>query len=476
VQGPLIIQGGMGAGVSNWVLAGAVSRAGQLGIVSGTGIEAIMAGRLRAGDEGGHVRRALAAFPDQRVAERIVARYLSAPHGAGEGARFPKRHRLDDPAELVQETIAATFVEVFLAKEGHDRPVGINLLTKIQIPVLASLYGAMLADVDLVIMGAGIPRETPAILDRLSRGEDVAMALVVEGAGPLDDFRAHLSPARILSGAPRELRRPAFFPIVASNVLATTMARKASGRIDGLVVEGPVAGGHNAPPRGPAAPGRAQEPVWGPRDEVDLARIADLGMPFYLAGGFGNAGRLRDALARGAAGIQVGTAFAFCRESGLVMSLKLAALRKAVEGIGRVVTDALASPTGFPFKVLNLEGTLSELTEYLTRPRVCNLGFLSRIYKREDGQIGYRCPAEPETSWRAKGGDPAETEGRKCLCNALLANVGVGRTLPDGGLEKPLLTVGACFNQLRELVQRWGENYSAANVLEFLLADAVPQH
>ena len=172
----------------------------------------------------------------------------------------------------------------------------------------------------------------------------------------------------------------------------------------------------------------------------------------------------------------MGTAFAFCRESGLVLSLKLAALRKAVEGIGRVVTDALASPTGFPFKVLNLEGTLSEVTEYLRRPRVCNLGFLRHIYKREDGQIGYRCPAEPETAWRAKGGDPAESEGRKCLCNALLANVGVGRTLPDGDLEKPLVTVGACFNQLRELVQRWGENYSAANVLEFLLADAVPQH
>ncbi len=476
MQGPLIIQGGMGAGVSNWRLAAAVSRAGQLGVVSGTGIEAIMAGRLRAGDEGGHVRRALAAFPDQGVAERIVARYFSAQPDAGPGARFPKRHRVDDPAELVQETIAATFVEVFLAKEGHDRPVGINLLTKIQIPTLASLYGAMLADVDLVIMGAGIPRETPGALDRLSRGEDVTMTLAVEGAGPLDDFRAHLSPARILSGAPRELRRPAFFPIVASNVLAITMTKKASGTIEGLVVEGPVAGGHNAPPRGGTALERGKEPVYGPRDEVDLAKIADLGVPFYLAGGFGEAGRLRDALARGAAGIQVGTAFAFCRESGLVLSLKLAALRKAVEGIGRVVTDALASPTGFPFKVLNLEGTLSEMTEYLRRPRVCNLGFLSRIYKREDGQIGYRCPAEPEAAWQAKGGDPIESEGRKCLCNALLANVGVGRTLADGDLEKPLLTVGACFNQLRELVQRWGENYSAANVLEFLLADAVPQH
>ena len=42
----------MGAGVSNWKLARAVSLERQLGVVSGTGAEAIMAGRLRTGDEG----------------------------------------------------------------------------------------------------------------------------------------------------------------------------------------------------------------------------------------------------------------------------------------------------------------------------------------------------------------------------------------------------------------------------------------
>ncbi len=35
---PIIIQGGMGAGVSSWSLARAVSKAGQLGVVSGTAI------------------------------------------------------------------------------------------------------------------------------------------------------------------------------------------------------------------------------------------------------------------------------------------------------------------------------------------------------------------------------------------------------------------------------------------------------
>jgi len=43
---PKIIQGGMGVAISNWKLARAVSRLGQLGVVSGTGIETILARRL----------------------------------------------------------------------------------------------------------------------------------------------------------------------------------------------------------------------------------------------------------------------------------------------------------------------------------------------------------------------------------------------------------------------------------------------
>ena len=36
---PRIIQGGMGVAISDWGLAQAVSRTGQLGVVSGTGID-----------------------------------------------------------------------------------------------------------------------------------------------------------------------------------------------------------------------------------------------------------------------------------------------------------------------------------------------------------------------------------------------------------------------------------------------------
>lgn len=472
---PLIIQGGMGAGVSDWRLARAVAVEGQLGVVSGIAMEQIVARRLQMGDEGGHVRRALAAFPDQAVAERVVRSYHADSMLDRALARLPRPHRLGDPDTLLQETIAATFAEIFLAKEGHDNPAGINLLTKIQLPTLAGLYGAMLAGVDYVIMGAGIPREVPAILDRLATHDDVSMSVQVEGASPDDDFRIHLSPRRLVANLPPELSRPRFYPIVSSNLLATTMVRKASGRVDGLVVEGPTAGGHNAPPRGPLTLDPNHEPVYGPKDEVNIERLAELGVPFYLAGGWGLAGKLKEALGLGAAGVQVGTAFAFCRESGLLASLKRTAIVQAAMGWRKVMTDVLASPTGFPFKVLSLEGTMSELSEYLSRPRTCNLGFLQHLFKKGDGAVGYRCPAEPVESWVAKGGAIEQAEGRKCLCNGLLANLGLASRQPSGYLEKPLLTVGNAFEQLRELVRRYGESYTARDVIAYLMSDPVPQ-
>jgi NAD(P)H-dependent flavin oxidoreductase YrpB (nitropropane dioxygenase family) len=60
---PSIIQGGMGIGVSSWMLARAVSLRGQLGVVSGTAIDSLFVRRLQDGDIGGHVRRAMESFP-----------------------------------------------------------------------------------------------------------------------------------------------------------------------------------------------------------------------------------------------------------------------------------------------------------------------------------------------------------------------------------------------------------------------------
>ena len=46
---PTVIQGGVGVGVSNWRLAQAVARFGQLGVLSGTAPDQVFARRLGCG-------------------------------------------------------------------------------------------------------------------------------------------------------------------------------------------------------------------------------------------------------------------------------------------------------------------------------------------------------------------------------------------------------------------------------------------
>ena len=75
---PLIIQGGMGIAVSNYHLAKAVSMAGQLGVVSGTAIDAVMAMRLHYGDILGNVRRSLNNFPVKEIGQQMVDKFYNA--------------------------------------------------------------------------------------------------------------------------------------------------------------------------------------------------------------------------------------------------------------------------------------------------------------------------------------------------------------------------------------------------------------
>ena len=175
---------------------------------------------------------------------------------------------------------------------------------------------------------------------------------------------------------------------------------------------------------------------------IDLGKIRELGAPFWLAGGYGSAAKLREALELGAAGVQVGTAFAFTRESGLREDLKQALLEKVQRGEAQVFTDPLASPAGFPFKVACLEGTCSEEVVAAARPRICDLGFLREMYRGEDGEIAYRCPAEPRSTYLAKGGKAEDTDGRICLCNALMANIGHQQVRCGHHVEPPLVTAG----------------------------------
>ena len=467
---PLVIQGGMGAAISRWRLASAVARAGQLGVVSGVALGAVLARELQDGDPGGHLRRALAAYPDQRSAEELMARYFNAG-GRAPGGRYRAVPvpRIGAGRHFLELTIAGAFCEVHLAKEGHAGAIGINLLEKIQIPTLPTLYGAMLARVDWVLMGAGIPYHIPAALNALAEHRPYSLPLAVAGAAAGESFAADFDPQQVLPGARAPLRRPRFLAIVSSHVLASQLARDPVARPDGFVVELPSAGGHNAPPRGRLRLSAAGEPIYGPRDAPDLERIRALGLPFWLAGGYGHPGRLAEALREGAAGVQVGSAFALCEESGFDPALKVRARRLAASGKLRVRTDPLASPTGFPFKVAQVRGTVAQPSVLAARRRVCDVAYLRTLYRRDDGTIGYRCPSEPESDYVAKGGDPADTEGRVCVCNGLIAAAGMAQQRRDAGPEPALMTLGddAC-NVVRALAPD-GRAYHAAEVLEYLL-------
>jgi nitronate monooxygenase len=330
----------------------------------------------------------------------------------------------------------------------------------------------MLAGVDYVVMGAGIPMRIPGVLDAFVNHETATYPLTVTGATDGDDTLMTFTPRDYAECDLPPLRRPVFLPVVASNALAVALVKKASGRVDGFVIEGPTAGGHNAPPRGKLQLNDAGEPIYGERDIVDLGRMRELGLPFWLAGGYGQPEQLRHALREGATGIQVGTAFAYSVESGMREDYKQAVLQQADAGTVRVFTDPLASPSGFPFKVVQLEGTVSDEVIYEDRPRVCDLGYLREAYRTPEGTIGFRCAAEPVSVFVSKDGEIADTEGKKCICNALIATMGHPQARAGGKfIEAGIVTSGDDLGNLTRFMPQGGTEYHAADVIRILLSD-----
>lgn len=464
---PWLIQGGMGIAISNWTLARAVSRAGQLGVVSGTGIETVFVRRLQDDGVDELLQAVLDEFPLQSVVTDALAKYNPSRRG---GRDLPYRvapmstHR--NVLSSQDLLVLASYVEVALAKAGHDGVVGINLLTKVQIPTVPTLFGAMLAGVDYVLMGAGIPVHIPGILDQLSRGETVETALIMEGAPEKDQVpNLRFDPRRFLVAS--SLKRPDFLAIVSSHVLAGAMMKRSSGTVNGLIVEAPIAGGHNAPPRGALCVDDEGNPIYGERDRVDYSVLRDLGVPFWVAGGITTPERVREAMALGATGVQVGTLFAYCHESGLEGSLKSSVLVAVQSESVHVKTSTSASSTGYPFKVASIEGTLSDADVYGERVRICDLGYLREAYLKDDGSVGYRCPSEPVEIFLKKGGALEDTVDRVCLCNALMATAGYGQIRSPGERELPIVTSGDCTNELAILL-RGRSDYHATEVIEFL--------
>lgn len=465
---PVVIQGGMGVAVSSWQLAREVSMTGQLGVISGTAMDAVLSRRLQEGDPGGHMRRALAHFPNQAMAGRILEKYY-VPDGKAEDDSYRPVPKLTiDQVRAGQElAVVANFAEVWLAKEGHDGLVGINCLEKVQMATPTAVYGAMLAGVDYVLMGAGIPREIPRLLTELAHGRTGGVSIDVLG-GTMTR-RVEVDPVDLMGDSLPEVERPDFLAIVSADALANYLYRDPEIRPDGFVVEGPIAGGHSAPPRGRMQLDEAGEPVYGPRDDANLAKMAEFGLPFWLAGAYGTPERVAEALEAGAAGVQVGTLFALSLSSGLTEATRAEMLDDLRAGNLDVRNDPRASPTGFPFKVADLPGTIGRTEVYEERPRLCDLSYLRTPYEKENGDIGYRCASEPVHMYVKKGGDVADTEGRACLCNGLMATIGLGQHRKDGYRESRLVTLGQDLAGAKELITRYVQGWSARQAIDWLV-------
>jgi nitronate monooxygenase len=163
----------------------------------------------------------------------------------------------------------------------------------------------------------------------------------------------------------------------------------------------------------------------------------------------------------------VGTAFAFCNESGIVPEIKHEVLRQCLNGKLKVLTDFQASPTGYPFKLIKLKNMGTDQEENKERERICDLCYLRHPYCKGDSEIGYRCPGEPISTYLLKGGCQDETIGKQCLCNGLLATIGLGQIREDG-CEFPIVTAGEDFSFITALVKNSRLTYSAADVIDYL--------
>lgn len=504
-----LIQGGMGVYVSNWRLASAVAqeRPGEtVGTVSGTALDVVYVRLLQLGDPGGHVGRALAAFDDlygTDIGRKIVARYLveggkapdarfrSAPmqivhaqsgstiFGTSEAGNAIVPLTLDD--EIIELLVAAGFAEVWLAKAGHSGNVFINFLHKIEAPLIYTMYGAMLAGVDGIIVGAGNPEGLPAACTRLAQHLDVTTHLSVLYRDAGEEFAIHFDPQRIAHGrlARKPLRRPAFLAIVSLEELVELLADSESGAPDGFIIENYTAGGHNANPVGPLRRDELGQPIYGADDLPDLEAIRRVGVPFWLAGGYGSRAQLEAATAEGAQGIQVGSLFALAEESGMKAEYRAAILGELRKGVddAALVHTTIYSPTGFAFKVVQLAGTLSEEEVYAGRRRFCDLGLLQQLGLTKAGEDGtrklfQRCPAGPIDAYLARRGLLRNTEERRCLCNGLMACVGLGQVKESQGIaveEPAIVTLGDQLDGVRRLSRNGQSRYWARDVVADIL-------
>jgi NAD(P)H-dependent flavin oxidoreductase YrpB (nitropropane dioxygenase family) len=177
--------------------------------------------------------------------------------------------------------------------------------------------------------------------------------------------------------------------------------------------------------------------------------------------------------------VQTGSVFALAEESGMQPAYRSAILHELRNGTddALLVRTTLFSPTGFAFKVVQLKATLAEQEVFEHRRRICDIGLLQQIGLSTPSDSGarhlfQRCAAAPIEGYIHKRGLKRNTEERRCLCNGLLACVGLGQVKELHGerLEEPaIVTLGDHLEGVRRLSRQGQTHYWAKDVVADIL-------
>ena len=252
----------------------------------------------------------------------------------------------------------------------------------------------MLAGVDGVIVGAGNPDGLPAVCSRLVQHAAVTHELSVMYRESGENFHLTFDPRQVAEGRLTKIRCNGrlswrlFRWKTWSRRWRTVKRNRRMGSSSSTIPPAAI----TPVPQGPLKKDEKGQPIYGPEDEPDLQAIRQVGLPFWLAGGYGSREELARALAAGATGVQVGSVFALAEESGMKSSYRSAILNelKKETDDSKLVLTTLFSPTGFPFKVVQLEDTLADQAVYADRMRVCDIGLVAAARSQQTGRRRYR--------------------------------------------------------------------------------------
>jgi len=289
--------------------------------------------------------------------------------GARHGRKFKAR-----------EAAAQDVIDAKAISGNSAGAIGMNVMVAVINQYEDSVLGAMDGGVDVIISGAGLPLALPEMVKSHPRKDEVALVPILSSGRAVD-------------------------------VVLKRWAR--SNRIpDGIVVEGPLAGGHIA--------WKTREEAKDPKNKLEnlIEEILEvlnkwkLAIPVFAAGGVYSHNDILKYLKMGCSGVQMGTRFLATFESGANEEYKKMVIDSTEEDIE--LADRPGSPCGMLFRVLKNSPFYQEALARL-RPPKCDKGYLLN-----------------------KGNCPSKEENEKtfCICNGLLAATNCNKN------EKELYTVG----------------------------------